>query len=444
MQALRNTDQYKLTMARAGYPLREEVFYYSHRKGNVYIPPRFDLESWIRDQLPVSDNSLSNEPLLESAILDSDFQVIWNPEIEVFAPRDPIFAVRGNSALVSWLEPTILRLNRRLQIYTILHEQGVEALQRVASIATCQQEKDLTLEALSDMGVKPFPIDVRSEAYYDDVYNRALNLIHLVDGDADRIFEVGMRATSCTQQHNVALSACKAAGIMATSNVLEAHKLSMKAVGTMGHEHIQRFGSSYNAFTTMRDRTLGYVSYLLDTYNTCGEGIPAAIRTIQESPARRQGIRFDSEYGIEQQYRFAVNACRQAGVKPDFILESGWNDVLTARFEEIRKELGVPADRQMYGIGGYLVKPLWDHLSRDGVSAVYKLCSTNGRPTMKFGDEPGKGKESLPGIPYLFQPGQIGQFGETNPYIESNGKSSITNKMIWDLVQDRERYLGNL
>lgn len=428
------TDQYKFSMARAGYPLRQEAFYYSHRKGDSILPPGFDLEHWIRDRLPMDDGSLDSEPLLRDALL-SGVEIIYNPEIKVWGPRDPIFVVKGASAIVSWLEPSILRLNRILQISTALQRGQVDLVRQNTRIATTEEEKDLTLQVLDACGVTPYPIEVRTEEYYNSVLDRTRNLVRLVGGDASRLFEVGMRATSCESQHEVALRAVLEAGVEATSNASLARKLGMKAVGTMGHEHIQRFGSSYEAFTAMRDRTLGYVSYLLDTYDTIHEGIPSALKVIAENPDRRQGIRFDSEHGIREQYLFAVAEANRRGLKPDFILESGWNDKLTEEFEGLRRSLGVEASRQMYGIGGFIVKPEWDHFSRDGVSAVYKLCQTGNHPTMKFGDEPGKGKESIPGIPYLLRPGVIVQYGDVD--------NSRTEELVQDLYQTRMDYVSH-
>jgi nicotinic acid phosphoribosyltransferase len=110
----------------------------------------------------------------------------------------------------------------------------------------------------------------------------------------DRIFEVGMRAASCLEQHEIALRACREAGIRRTSNVLLSRTLGMIPVGTMGHEHAQRYGADEPAFRAMRERRPGRSSYLLDTYDTIRSGIPAAFKLIREDPGRRDSIRYDS------------------------------------------------------------------------------------------------------------------------------------------------------
>lgn len=188
----------------------------------------------------------------------------------------------------------------------------------------------------------------------------------------------------------------------------------MVPVGTMGHEHVQRHGSDREAFTAMRDRFPGAVSYLLDTFSTLESGIPEAIRAMSEAPTRPAALRFDAERGVETHYLAAIEAARAAGVTPTLVLESGWNAEKTRRFEELRVEAGWPAARQTYGFGGYFVEPPWRTFRRDDVAAVWKLCQTGDRATMKFGDEgdavgnatgtlPWAGKASVPGRPVVWR-----------------------------------------
>ena len=92
------------------------------------------------------------------------------------------------------------------------------------------------------------------------------------------------------------------------------------------------------------------------------------------------------------------------GLDPRLALESGWNHELTEEFERLRVMIGWDRDRQAYGYGGFLVKPEWPHFGRDDVAANFKLCRTGRTAVMKFGDEPGAGKQSLPGDPVILRP----------------------------------------
>ncbi len=125
---------------------------------------------------------------------------------------------------------------------------------------------------------------------------------------------------------------------------------------------------------------------------------------IAERPDRDAGIRFDSEKHILGHYMFTVAKAMEMGLQPRLALESGWNRELTVQFEQLRETVKWPEDRQAYGYGGYLVKPSWKTFLRDDVAAVWKLSQTGSMATMKFGDEPGGGKQSIPGRPMVFRP----------------------------------------
>ncbi len=435
-----DTDGYKFSMAEAGAALRQETFYYSHRRGGAngwhYMP--IDIKSFIKSILPphdefsykyLRDHSYEVGAGYRKAMtLQDQLKINSVPKGSWFYNREPAFSVTGSSALDSWLEPLALQLQFRIQIATSYISNAKDWENKIL-YATCEREKEIILETLDSLMImntfrtagNRFKIEVRSEQYYDDVFNRAKGLVDLV-GNPDRIFEVGMRGVSCIEQHEIALNAIKNAGIIRTSNVGLAEKLGMIPVGTMGHEHIQRSGSDYAAFTSMRDRFPGFLFYLPDTFDTVRSGVPSALKVIAETPERDAGIRFDSENGIRGHYIYTVVRSREMGLEPILALESGWNFKLTEEFEELRKQIGWKADRQAYGYGGYLVKPSWETFCRDDVSAVWKISQTGSRATMKFGDEPNSGKQSIPGrsviwrtkpavsseiIGYVYQEGEI-------------------------------------
>ena len=434
-----NTDAYKLSMAEGGAALRQETFYYSHRRGGSngwhYMP--VDVKSFIKNLLPNTDDKDSYEYLREHSYevgagyrkaisLQDQLKINTIPKGAWFYNREPAFSVSGSSAIASWLEPLALQLQFRIQIATA-YLSSTKGWEDKILYATCESEKEIILETLDSLMIKSFStphnrfkIEVRTNQYYDDVFNRAKKLVELV-GNPDRIFEVGMRGVSCLEQHEIALEAIKNAGIIRTSNVGLAEKLGMTPVGTMGHEHIQRSGSDYAAFTSMRDRFPGFLFYLPDTFDTVRSGVPAALKVIAETPERDAGIRFDSENGIRGHYIYTVVRAREVGLEPILALESGWNYKLTEEFEELRKQIGWKEDRQAYGYGGYLVKPLWETFCRDDVSAVWKISQSGSRATMKFGDEPNSGKQSIPGKPVIWR---------TNP--------SVSSEVLGCVYQDGE------
>jgi nicotinic acid phosphoribosyltransferase len=342
------------------------------------------------------------------------------PMGSVFFPGEPVFSITGPSALVSWLEPLLLQLNYRIQVATSavfkpeLFDSELEAV-------TCSEQKEIVEETLDAVKYRhPAPIQVRMEEYQERVTEAVAALVKIVN-DPARIFEVGFRSATCLTQHLIALKACRTVGVTRTSHVYGANWHNMTPVGTMGHEHVQRWRSDEEAFRAMRDRRPYRSSYLLDTFSTLESGLPAAFRVMAEFPDRKDSIRYDSGDKFAQ-YRKATAEARRLALHPIHILEDGLDDRMTEAFERLREAEGVNPKEQYYGYGGYIVaKPAFGVFTRDRVAANYKLSQTGPWPTMKFSDD--MGKQSLPGRPVVFRKrcwahgpmGFIGQAGEPCP-----------------------------
>ncbi len=423
------SDGYKFSMAEAGWPLRNETFYYSHRKGGLQVVP-FDIEAELKALLPderpgdfqfLAEHDYELSAAVKVALKSREVKVRALPKFAVFHDREPVFSVTGPSALVSWLEPLLLQWSYRIQVATVALFRPQE-LEAAVGVVTCDAQKQLVLATLDAVRVKAPAIRVESEAYVERVRARVAELVEIT-GSASRIFEVGLRAASCPEQHLLALEGCRRAGLNRTSNVHGARELGLVPVGTMGHEHIQRYGSDDAAFRAMVERRHQRSSFLLDTFDTISSGIPAAFRLIAERPGSSDSIRYDSG-DKEAQYRFACAEARKLGIHPVQILEDGFDAAQTKHFERLREEVGWKPSEQVYGYGGYLVAGTsGSPLTRDKVSAVYKLSQTGRVGTMKFGNESGSGKQSVPGRPVLFRRragvsgafGVVGQEGEAVP-----------------------------
>lgn len=414
------TDGYKFSMAEAGWPLRTETFYYSHRKGGLQVLP-IDVQRFVRRHLPrpeaddyvfLSRHGYEMGGGFRAAIELGDRLVVATiPEGARFCDREPVFTLTGPSALVSWLEPLLLQIHFRIQVATEAIADPTAMREHVRSV-TCEGTRQVVLETLDAVGVEAPEIEIRPEEYHERVLRTARELVSIVE-DPRRIFEVGLRSAVCFEEHEIALVALKEAGIRLTSHVELARRLGMVPVGTMGHEHVQRYGSDPAAFRAMVERRPGRASFLLDTFDTIRSGLPTALSILRERPGVGDSIRYDS--GDKQaQYRHACQLARDLGLEPVHVLEDGFTADLTREFESMRREEGVAPRHQIYGYGGYLIaKPSGSVYQRDRVAAVWKLTESGSRPTMKFGDEPGGGKESIPGRPVVFRrnPGESGPFG---------------------------------
>jgi len=426
------TDWYKPVMAAAGASLRPETFNFAIRQGGPFYMP-VDPVAYVESLLPKFTDEDMRYLQSRGLGLGQEYRRALGAPVEVhgvpqgawFSDREVILTVTGPSALVSYLEAQIIWLRFRIQVATAAKLQP-ESLPAMLSIATTEREREIILEALDAAGHRPnFEIAVDTEGYVSHIKARAAALIEAV-GDPGRLFEAGMRAASCAEQHIVAVGAAKDVGFLATSNVEAARTLGMHACGTTGHEHTQRYGSDLSAFLAVRDRVDGEVTFLLDTYSTRFSGIPTALRVMGQTPDRLCSIRFDSESTMEGDYLLGVHAMRESGLEAPITLGGGFNLDRTQTFEALRIQNKWPADKQRYLVGQYLVEPHVPLPTRGDVGAVYKLSQSGESPTMKFSDS--AAKSSAPGVPVtwrLMSPGRadrgdrpigiIGQLGEQPP-----------------------------
>jgi len=421
------TDLYKLVMANAGFPLRRETFVLSLRKGGPWIMP-VDPNEFIQSIFPSrSSGGLTGMTSAFWEALGGDVHVQGIPKGAWFGNREPVLTLTGPSALVSNMEARIIgELSFRIQVATLakLHPHTIDTR---LCVATCEREREIILETLDAVGVRAPEIAVDTDGYFKHILDKAVELMGIVGGDPSRVMEAGYRAASCIDQHQLAVEAARDGGFKATSNVLVAQRLQISPVGTTGHEHTQRWGADYEAFTAVRDMIPGDVTYLLDTYSTRHSGLPTALRVMQEDPERPCSVRFDSESTMRGDYLLATELFREHGLEPGLNLGGGFNADKTRQFEALRTNVTKwPAEKQRYMYGQYLVGPHVPLPTRGDVGAVHKLSQTGSRATMKFSDNPEK--SSSPGKPVVFRlahPGGadftrlplgiIGQQGETPP-----------------------------
>src|SRR5690606_29595524 len=116
--------------------------------------------------------------------------------------------------------------------------------------------RHIVAETLDSVGVAAPEMTIDPEGYVARVGERVRELVEIV-GDPSRVFEVGLRSVTCLEQHVLALEACRSAGVTKTSHVAAARDLGLRPVGSMGHEHVQRYGSDEAAFRAILERRVG-------------------------------------------------------------------------------------------------------------------------------------------------------------------------------------------
>jgi nicotinic acid phosphoribosyltransferase len=400
------TDAYKFAMAQAGEPMRPETFYLSFRRPGSYLIP-FDMRKVVKALCP-SIPTRSEQRFLarHGYALDVEMLQALAGHVETWAPPrgawvregEPILRITGPSFLVSWLEAMVIWLHYPIQVATeaVLHG-------RRSFACTCEDEAEITRLAVEAAGIQDeLHVEVDTPAYARVVRANAQKLAKDLDGTLARVFEVGMRGASCMQMHRIALEEIRELHVAGSSNLHLARELDLLPVGTTGHEHQLRYGDDKVAFRAVRDRRAGSPSYLFDTFDALQLGIPAAIEVLREKPEIRASVRFDSGDTRAQLEAFAA-----AGVDPTYIFMDGINPAKVRDLCELQRELVPEARPFLFGVGGYLVgRAAPSPLTRDRVSAVYKLCDSGGRPVMKFSVP---GKESVPGRPVSWRrPGADG------------------------------------
>jgi len=426
-------------MMAGGRPEEKEVFYLSFRRGGLMFMP-VDPETAIREMIPNPTSATVKEEcallqhfgfnvtekMLWDSVDGSSLEVLYaTPFGEYAAPREPVATVRAPQAIASWLEPLVSgRFSYQMQVATayIKAREGdtMPAFLETIRTVTCERQKELTMEAIlgahkgRDFGDADFRQELRDIengitvdelSYYNAVQLQGIKM--LASGvSPNRIFEVGLRAATCMEQHLIALKALKDLGFTLTSNAYGAYVLDIKAVGTLGHEGIMRHGGNDERAFRAHIAAMPLVIMLLDTNDTMKVGIPTALKLMEEFPDRNDGMRPDSG-SLEEQFRYIVSEIKARGIRPrPWVFEDGIDDKDVARYEALRIEVDYPEEVTLFGAGGYFIdRPEPTGYRRGLVSMVYKLAWTSKYgPTMKFGDELEEGwsgKQSLPGIPVL-------------------------------------------
>lgn len=191
------------------------------------------------------------------------------------------------------------------------------------------------------------------------------------------------------------ISASRAAwigGAAGTSNTLAAKRFGIPVRGTMAHSWVMAFPDEASAFRQYAEIYPGNPTLLIDTYDTLGSGIDAAVAVGKElaGDGRAIGVRLDSgdlAY-LSQQVRRRLD---DAGLRDARIIVS--NELTEEIIAQLKGE-GAPIDG--WGVGTNLVTGGED----SSLTGVYKLAARrNGgdwEPTLKVSNNPEK--TTNPGI----------------------------------------------
>ena len=211
------------------------------------------------------------------------------------------------------------------------------------------------------------------------------------------IMEFGLRRAQGENGAHAASRAAFIGGTKVTSNTYAGKKYGIPVSGTMAHSWIMSFDSEEDAFRQYASIYPDNAVLLIDTYDTLGSGIEAAIKIglEQKAKGKRIGVRIDSG-DLNYLPRVIRERLDKAGLTDATICVS--NDLT----EEIIQTLvadGVPIDS--WGIGTHLVTGG----TQSSLNGVYKLAAKqeNGvfEPTLKVSNS--FEKTTNPGIKQVYR-----------------------------------------
>ena len=211
------------------------------------------------------------------------------------------------------------------------------------------------------------------------------------------IMEFGLRRAQGENGAHAASRAAYIGGTKVTSNTYAGKKYGIPVSGTMAHSWIMSFGSEEEAFRQYASIYPDNAVLLIDTYDTLGSGIEAAIKIglEQKAKGKRIGVRIDSG-DLNYLPRVIRDRLDKARLTDATICVS--NDLT----EEIIQTLvadGVPIDS--WGIGTHLVTGG----TQSSLNGVYKLAAKqeNGifEPTLKVSNS--FEKTTNPGIKQVYR-----------------------------------------
>lgn len=211
------------------------------------------------------------------------------------------------------------------------------------------------------------------------------------------IMEFGLRRAQGENGAHAASRAAYIGGTKVTSNTYAGKKYGIPVSGTMAHSWIMSFDSEEEAFRQYASIYPDNAVLLIDTYDTLGSGIEAAIKIglEQKAKGKRIGVRIDSG-DLNYLPRVIRDRLDKAGLTDATICVS--NDLT----EEIIQTLvadGVPIGS--WGIGTHLVTGG----TQSSLNGVYKLAAKqeNGvfEPTLKVSNS--FEKTTNPGIKQVYR-----------------------------------------
>ena len=210
------------------------------------------------------------------------------------------------------------------------------------------------------------------------------------------IAEFGLRRAQGPNGALLASRACYIGGASSTSHVMAGRVFNIPVHGTMAHSWVTAFKNEDDAFEKYA-ALYPSATFLLDTYNTLGSGIEAAIKVGKRLHARglKWGVRLDSGDIHYLSVRVRERLDNAGLTDATIVVSNELNE------EIIRQLVSSKAPIDVWGIGTTMVTGSPDA----SLSGVYKMAAKKRgehyAPVMKLSDNPQKSNN--PGIKQIYR-----------------------------------------
>lgn len=215
------------------------------------------------------------------------------------------------------------------------------------------------------------------------ITSKASRIVRAAEGHT--VMEFGSRRAHGDAAANLGALDAYVAGAAGTACTMTGMEFGVPVLGTMAHSFIQMFDSEYEAFKAYAKAFPNNATFLVDTYDTLGSGIPNAIKVTKEvlEPMGKTlaGIRIDSG-DLAYLSKQARKMLDKAGLKDAKICIS--NSLDEYLIQDLLDQ-GAPIDS--FGVGENLITAKSDPV----FGGVYKLVAVekDGKwiPKIKISDD---------------------------------------------------------
>jgi nicotinate phosphoribosyltransferase len=219
------------------------------------------------------------------------------------------------------------------------------------------------------------------------------------------VVEFGLRRAQGPNGGLFASKAAYLAGCIGTSNVEAGFRYGIPVYGTHAHSWVQSFETEQDSFRAYSRAFPDHTIFLIDTYHTIENGLPAAIaeaKRLEATGHRARGVRIDSG-----DLAYLAKACRHAldGAGLSYMKVFASSDIDEYIIQDLKAQ-NAPID--IYGVGTRLATAFGE----PALGGVYKLVAVRPAeqwiPKMKISSNPAK--STIPGRKQIWRWESNGQY----------------------------------